>query len=450
MKSIIIGAGEVGFQLAKVLLAENYDVVIIDQSEVACQRLSNNLDLMTFCGSGASPSLLETAGISDTDLLIAVTDSDEINILACLIASHCNVKNKIARVANTNYFSDNQIITVNDLGIDHLISSERLCAREFIRLLKAAEAREVVEFAKGRVQLIAFHVQEDNPIIGCSIEELSHRKMFSQLRFVAIKQKDGDTILPKGKDEIQPRDEVFVMGSRSAISDLLKISGISPQHNLERLVIAGATAIGIEISKMLESEPVKVTIIEPNLQNAEEASSTLTKATVLNGSFLDRQILAEAGISEADSFVSVTGDDEDDIMSCVMAKAEGAQRTMPLVQEPSYLPILASITEIDSAVSRHLTLVNDILRLLRRGDVLSAILMRDVDAEVLEFVVHKKSKINGEKIHSIHFPHGAVIGAIVRSSEVIVPTGEIAIQSEDHVVVFSQPEAIPKVESLFA
>ncbi len=449
MKAIIIGAGEVGFQLAKVLLAEKYDVVVIDRSEVACQRLTDNLDLMTLCGSGANPSLLHTAGITNTELLIAVTHSDEINMLACLIASRCNVPTKIAKVADSDYFNDNQIIAEDDLGIDHLIRSDRLCAREFIRLLKAAEAREVVEFAKAKVQLIAFHVQQNNPIIGSSIEELSHQKTFSKLRFVAIKQKSGATILPKGRDEIQPGDVIFVMGSRSAITNLLKISGISPQHRLERLVIAGATAIGIEISKLLESESVKVTIIEPNLQNAEKASSILTKATVLHGSFLDRQILAEAGITQADSFVSVTGDDEDDIMSCVMAKAEGAQRTMPLVQEPTYLPILASITEIDSAVSRHLTLVNDILRLLRRGDVLSAVLMRDVDAEVLELVVHKESKINGKKINSVVFPRGAVIGAIVRFDEVIVPTGEVTIQPKDDIIVFSQPEAVSKVESLF-
>ena len=218
MKAIIIGAGEVGFQLSKVLLAENYDVVAIDKSQVACDRLAETLDLMTLCGSGSTPSLLETAGISDTDLLIAVTNSDETNILASLIAKQCGVKNKIARVSNSTNFDDNNIITRDDLGIDHTINSERLCAAEFIRILRSAEAREVVDFADGKIQLIAFNIESDNPLIGYSIEEVSNREAFSELRFVAIKTRGGQsTIMPRGCDKINVGDEVFVMGSRMAV-----------------------------------------------------------------------------------------------------------------------------------------------------------------------------------------------------------------------------------------
>ena len=450
MKAIIIGAGEVGFQLSKVLLAENYDVVAIDKSQVACDRLSETLDLMTLCGSGSTPSLLETAGISDTDLLIAVTNSDETNILANLIAKQCGVKNKIARVSNSTYF-DNNIITRDDLGIDHTINSERLCAAEFIRILRSAEAREVVDFAGGKIQLIAFNIDSDNPLVNSSIEEISSRNIFAELRFVALKKKGGkSTIMPRGSNQISLGDEVFVMGSRRAISNIMKISGISSSHNLERLVIAGASKIGIEVAKQLESSSVKVSMIEPDIHKAEEASSILKKAIIIHGSFLERQILAEAGIREADSFISVTGDDEDDIMSCILSTAEGAERTIPLIQEPTYLPILASITEIDSAVSRHLTLVNDILRLLRSGNVLKDVLIKDIDAEVLELVVSEKAKACNKKVGSINFPRDAVIGAILRSGKVVLPTGDAIIQPGDDIVIFSQPESIPQIESLFA
>ena len=450
MKAIIIGAGEVGFQLSKVLLAENYDVVAIDKSQQACNRLSETLDLMTLCGSGSTPSLLETAGISDTDLLIAVTNSDETNILANLIAKQCGVKNKIARVSNSAYFDDNNIITRDDLGIDHTINSERLCAAEFIRILRSAEAREVVDFAGGKIQLIAFNIDSDNPLVNSSIEEISSRNIFAELRFVALKKKGGkSTIMPRGSNQISLGDEVFVMGSRSAISNIMKISGISSSHNLERLVIAGASKIGIEVAKQLESSSVKVSIIEPDIHKAEEASSILKKAIIIHGSFLERQILAEAGIREADSFISVTGDDEDDIMSCILSTAEGAERTIPLIQEPTYLPILASITEIDSAVSRHLTLVNDILRLLRSGNVLKDVLIKDIDAEVLELVVNEKAKSCNKKVSSINFPRDAVIGAILRSDKVVLPTGDVIIQPGDDIVIFSQPESIPQIESLF-
>ena len=450
MKAIIVGAGEVGFQLSKVLLAEGYDVVAIDQSQSACDRLSEALDLMTLCGSGSAPSLLETAGISGADLLISVTNSDETNILASLIANRCGVKNKIARVSNSTYF-ENTIITRTDLGIDHTINSERLCAAEFIRILRSAEAREVVDFADGKIQLIAFNIETDNPLINYTIEEISNREIFSELRFVAIKTKGGkSTIMPRGSNKVTLGDEVFVMGSRRAVTNIMKISGISSSHNLERLVIAGASPIGIEVAKQLESSSVRVSIIEPNIDVAERASSILKKAIIIHGSFLERQILAEAGIREADSFISVTGDDEDDIMSCILSTAEGADRTIPLIQEPTYLPILASITEIDSAVSRHLTLVNDILRLLRTGNVLKDVLIKDIDAEVLELVVDSKSKVCNKKIRAINFPRETVVGAIVRSGKVVLPKGDVIIEAGDDVVIFSQPESIPQIESLFA
>ena len=449
MKSIIVGIGEVGSHLAKVLISESYDVIVIDPSEEDCDRLAQNLDLMAICGSGTNPALLKEAGITDTSLLIAVTNSDETNMLACLIASRCGVSIKIARVSDSSYFQSQELLTPSELGIDHLINSEELCAREFIRLLTGIEAREVVEFAEGRVQLIAFHIQSDNPLINQPIQNIVRQDAFSRIRFTSIKRKNGKTIIPKGSDCVLDGDEIFVMGSKPAVSELLQFSGIPLRHKLERLVIAGATPIGIQTARMLESKPIQVTIIETDLKRAEHAVSVLKKATVLHGSYLDPNLLAEAQISYADSFISVTGDDEDDIMACVMAKSAGVERTMPLIQRPLYLPILASITELDSAVSRHLTAVNDILRLVRPGHVLAATVLRDIDAEVLELVVQNRSKVSGKKIHAIAFPDRALIGSVVRDGKVLIPTGDLVIQTGDDVIVCSQSRSIPSVEKLF-
>ena len=449
MKSIIVGIGEVGSHLAKVLISESYDVIVIDPSEEDCDRLAQNLDLMAICGSGTNPALLKEAGITDTSLLIAVTNSDETNMLACLIASRYGVSIKIARVSDSSYFQSQELLTPSELGIDHLINSEELCAREFIRLLTGIEAREVVEFAEGRVQLIAFHIQSDNPLINQPIQNIVRQDAFSRIRFTAIKRKNGKTIIPKGSDNVLDGDEIFVMGSKPAVSELLQFSGIPLRHKLERLVIAGATPIGIQTARMLESKPIQVTIIETDLKRAEHAVSVLKKATVLHGSYLDPNLLAEAQISYADSFISVTGDDEDDIMACVMAKSAGVERTMPLIQRPLYLPILASITELDSAVSRHLTAVNDILRLVRPGHVLAATVLRDIDAEVLELVVQNRAKVVGKKIHAIPFPDRALIGSVVRDGKVLIPTGDLVIQVGDDVIVCSQSRSIPSVEALF-
>ena len=449
MKSIIVGIGEVGSHLARVLISESYDVIAIDQSEEACDRLAQNLDLMVICGSGTNPTLLKEAGINDASLLISVTNSDEINILTCLIASRCGVGTKIARVSDNSYFQNRELLSPSELGIDHLINSEELCAREFIRLLTGIEAREVVEFAEGKVQLIAFHIQSDNPLINQPIQNIVRQDAFSRIRFTSIKRKNGKTIIPKGSDSVLDGDEIFVMGSKPAVSELLQFSGIPLRHKLERLVIAGATPIGIQTARMLESKPIQVTIIETDLKRAEHAVSVLKKATVLHGNYLDPDLLAEAQISYADSFISVTGDDEDDIMACVMAKSEGVERTMPLIQRPLYLPILASITELDSAVSRHLTAVNDILRLVRPGHVLAATVLRDIDAEVLELVVQNRSKVSGKKIHAIAFPDRALIGSVVRDGKVLIPTGDLVIQTGDDVIVCSQSRSIPSVEKLF-
>ena len=449
MKSIIVGIGEVGLHLARVLISESYDVIAIDQSEEACDHLAQNLDLMVICGSGTNPTLLKEAGINDASLLISVTNSDEINILTCLIASRCGVGTKIARVSDNSYFQNRELLSPSELGIDHLINSEELCAREFIRLLTGIEAREVVEFAEGKVQLIAFHIQSDNSLINQPIQNIVRQDAFSRIRFTSIKRKNGKTIIPKGSDSVLDGDEIFVMGSKPAVSELLQFSGIPLQHKLERLVIAGATPIGIQTAQMLESKPIQVTIIETDLTRAEHAVSVLKKATVLHGNYLDPDLLAEAQISYADSFISVTGDDEDDIMACVMAKSAGAERVIPLIQRPLYLPILASITELDSAVSRHLTAVNDILRLVRPGHVLAATVLRDIDAEVLELVVQNRSKVSGKKIHAIAFPDRALIGSVVRDGKVLIPTGDLVIQTGDDVIVCSQSKSIPSVEKLF-
>ncbi|MAT75006.1 hypothetical protein CMK14_07650, partial [Candidatus Poribacteria bacterium] len=319
----------------------------------------------------------------------------------------------------------------------------------FIRLLTGIEAREVVEFAEGKVQLIAFHIQSDNPLINQPIQNIVRQDAFSRIRFTSIKRKNGKTIIPQGSDSVLEGDEIFVMGSKPAVSELLQFSGVPLRHKLERLVIAGATPIGIQTARMLESKPIQVTIIETDLKQAEHAVSVLKKATVLHGSYLDPNLLAEAQISYADSFISVTGDDEDDIMACVMAKSAGVERTMPLIQRPLYLPILASITELDSAVSRHLTAVNDILRLVRPGHVLAATVLRDIDAEVLELVVQNRAKIVGKKILAIPFPDRALIGSVVRDGKVLIPTGDLVIQTGDDVIVCSQSRSIPNVEKLF-
>ena len=451
MKAIIIGAGEVGFYTAKLLVGDNNDVILIDQSKEACQRVQEQLDLITLEGSGASPSLLVKAGIKEAELLMAVTNSDEINMLACVIAARHGVKTKVVRVSNPDYFANETDLSPKDIGIDLLINPEQLCAEEFYRLLNIPQAREIVEFEDGKVQLIAFQVKPTNPLRGTPLTRLADHGISSDLRVTAIKRKDGTTIVPKGRDFIIEGDEVFVIGSRESTSQLLELSGVTLNQKIHRVIIVGAQRIGISLAQTLEKNGTQVKLIEANRERAEAASVILRKTTVLHGDYLNPGFLEEAGVDGVDGFVSVTGDDENDVMACVTAKQHGATRVLALVQKPRYLPILESIPTLDAVVSRHLTAVNNILRLVRRGQIVSAASLREIDAEVIELVAGPNSQITYNKIQNLGgmLPEDALIGAIVRQDRVLIPTGKSVIQAGDRVIIFTMPDSIPVVEKLF-
>ena len=464
MKAIIIGAGEVGFHTAKLLTREEHDVVLIDDSEEACQRVNEQLDMQTLCGSGASPRLIKAAGIDEAELLIAVTNVDEINMLACQIASLQTDCTKIARVSNPDYFILGSELEPKDFGIDLLVNPEQLCVAEFVRLLKVPEAREIVEFEDGKVQLVSFRVRQSNPFIGVSLAELDKNGLLVDIRFAAISRRKGAgarqspgeaaqyIIIPRGTDVLQQGDEVFVIGSALAVEQLLRLSGIMFNGHLERVIVAGASPIGIQLASALEKNDTNVKLIEANQARAELASQMLKRTTVLHGDYLQFRLLEEAGVEEVDGFVSVTGDDEDDIMACMTAKENGAQRVLALVQQPHYLPLLARIPRLDGVVSRHLAVVSNILRLIRRGQIISVASLHGINAEVLEIVAGINAKIVHKELSSFKnkFPENAFIGAVIRRERLIIPTGESVIQPADKVIVFSMPDAIPVVEDLFA
>lgn len=464
MKAIIIGAGEVGFHTAKLLTTEANDVVLIDESVEACNRVSEQLDLQTLRGSGASPRLLKTAGIDEAGLLIAVTNSDEINMLACQIADRYSVDTKIARVSNTDYFSSESGLTPKDFGIDLLVNPEQLCVAEFVRLLKIPEAREIVEFEEGKVQLVSFRIKRTNPLVGKSLAELACSGLLAAIRFAAISRRgnvnNGEPpnnanrhiIIPRGTDILEQGDDAFVIGSALAVEQLLRLSGIMFNEYLERVIIVGASEIGIQLARTLEQIHTDVKLIEASQERAELASRLLKRTTVLHGNYLQFRLLEEAGVEDVNGFVSVTGDDENDIMACMTAKENGAQRALALIQQPRYLPLLAQIPRLDGAVSRHLSVVSNILRLIRRGNIVSVASLHGIDAEVIEIVAGINSKIVHKELMSFKtkFPENAFIGAILRRDKLIIPNGQSVIQPADRVIVFSMPNAIPIVEDLFA
>ncbi|MYF56271.1 hypothetical protein F4225_11125, partial [Candidatus Poribacteria bacterium] len=338
-------------------------------------------------------------------------------------------------------------------GIDLLVNPEHLCVEEFIRLLRIPEAREIVEFEDGRIRLAALRIKPNNPFKGKSLAELDANGVISGVRFAAIKRRDSDNvIIPKGDDRLRQGEDVFVIGSTIAIEQLFRLFGIIINTHLDRVIIVGASVIGIELARSLESNGTDVKLIETDEKLADLASQTLRRTTVLHGDYLQFQLLEEAGIEDVSGFVSVTGDDENDIMACMTAKEHGAQRVLSLIQQPRYLPLLARIHRLDGAVSRHLTVVSNLLRLIRRGNIVSVASLHEIDAEVIELVAGVNSKIVHKELSSLKtkFPENAFIGAILRRENHIVPHGSTVIQPADRVIVFSMPDAIPVVEDMFA
>ncbi len=458
MKAIIIGAGEVGFHIAKLLILQGNDVVLIDESEEACHRVDEQLDLLSLRGSGSSPYLLKASGIDEADILIAVTNKDEINILACQIAARYNVEIKVARVSNPDYFSSESGLTPQDFEIDLLVNPEELCVAEFLRLLKMPEAREIAEFEDGDVQLVSFRVKKSNPFIGKSLEELGENGLLTDIRFAAISRRttqrisSRNIIIPKGKDVLQQGDDVFVIGSRIAVEQLFRMSGILFTQRLERVIIVGGSTIGVQLARELEENATDVKLIEADPIKAELASQHLRRTTVLHGNYLQFRLLEEAGVIDVNGFVAVTGDDENDIMACMTAKENGAQRALALIQQPRYLPLLTGIPRLDGVVSRHLSVVSNILRLIRRGHIVSVASLREIEAEVIEIVAGVNAKIVHKTLVSFKtkFPPDAFIGAVIRRSKLIIPNGQTVLQPADRVIVFCMPDAIPIIEDLFA
>ena len=422
MKAIIIGAGEVGFNIAKRLTAEKHnDVVLIDESNNACQRVQEQLDLLTLEGSGASRLCSKRQESKMPNFSLQSPTVMKLTYLRVSLRPDMASPRKLREFLPPTTVQANTVWHRKILGLTCLsIRSNSVLKNSFNcsthrKRVKSSNLRD------GKVQLVAFRVKGPNPLQSKPMAQLGDEGQVSGLRFTAIKRKNGNTIVPKGTDYILAGDEVFAIGSREAIGHLLELSGVSLNQKLNRVIIAGSGQIGIYLAQTLEAYGTHVKIIEPDLKLAEVASTI------------------------------VTGDDENDILACVTAKQYGAVRVLALVQNPRYLPILAEIPALDAIVSRHLTAVGNILRLVRRGDIVSVASLREIDAEVIELVAGVNSRIVHKEIISFRnkFPEDALIGAIVRRDRVIVPTGNCVIQPGDKVIVFSMPEAISSVEKFF-
>lgn len=446
MNITIIGAGGVGFNIANMLTQEKHNVTVIDIDAKKVASLNNEMDLMAIEGNGSSPETLKQA--KNSDMFIAVTNNDEVNILACMVAENFNIDKKIARVSNPEYFDSSEGLSKEKLGIDLIIDPEKLCAQEILNILNFPESVEAVEFAGGDAKLLGVKLTEPNRLTGKRLIDLKEEPDIDKIRFVAI-SRNKELVIPHGDTEIKPNDTVYIMGHSKNLQSIYSYVGIK-NNVCKKVIIGGASKISEYLAKKLENAGVEVKIIEKDHQAARDISSRLKKTLVLEGSITDSQLQINAGVEDTDFFVSLTDDDETNILSCVLAKRNGANKVIPLIRKHEYTNIVSSISKIDIPVGTKMFAINAILKFLRKGAIGSVAALRGVDAEVLEMTIDKNTVATGKTIGELKLPKEVIIGLVIRDKEVIIPTGNLILQSDDKVAVFTKPSDVDTVEKLFS
>jgi trk system potassium uptake protein TrkA len=450
MKIVILGAGQVGSSVAESLVSEANDITVIDLEQQRLRALQDRLDLRTVVGSGAHPSVLKQAGIDDADLLVAVTQSDDTNLVACMLAARLfNVPRRIARLRASDYLDNPKVIGEEGFDIDLAICPEQILCDYLVKLVEFPEALQVLKFAGGKVSLVAVRAYEGGPLVGRQLKQLRTDLPAVDTRIVAI-FRGNSAIVPEGDTVVQAGDEVFCLADSRHIRTVMRELRRMDQP-VRRVMIAGGGNIGLRLAFALERD-YQVKLIEFSKKRCEALAARLSRCLVLNGDVTDEELLGDEGIGEMDLFVAVTNDDENNIMSSLLAKRMGARRVVALINRRSYVDLVQS-GQIDIAISPAQATIGTLLAHVRRGDVVAVHSLRRGAAEALEAIVHgdrSSSKIAGRRVDEIALPRGATIGAVVRGETVMMAHHDTRIEPEDHVIVFvSSKRLVPQVERLF-
>jgi trk system potassium uptake protein TrkA len=451
MNIVILGAGQVGSSLARNLASEDNDITIIDSDKATLRDLREKLDVHTKQGHAAHPDVLEQANVNDADMLIAVTNSDEVNMMACQIAySLFRTPTRIARVRAAGYLQHPELFTPELIPVDVLISPEQLITDHIYRLISNPGTSQVIDFAGGTVRLVSVKAFHEGPLVGHAISDLGQNLPEVKVRVVAI-FRQGKAIIPSGTTIIEANDEIFVVASaqhvRAVVSELRSVD-----RPYKRIMIAGGGNVGRRLADALEDGRYQVKIIEKSPAIANDLAETLNKAIVLEGDAADEALLIEENISDIDIFCALTNDDEANILSAMLAKRLGARKVMSLVNRTVYVDLVES-ANIDHAVSPQQITIGALLAHVRGGDIASVHSLRKGAAEVIEVVAHgdkQNSRVVGRKRVDLKLPPGATVAAIVRNNEFMEPHQELVIEEDDHVILFlTDKRYISAVEKMF-
>ncbi len=448
MKIVIVGAGEVGYHIASRLALENKEVVVIDKNTDAIRRVSENMDVQTIAGSGSSPSVLEDAGIHNAEILLAVTNQDETNLVACLVADMLSPSTKkLARIRGADYDKYYESFKQQAPHIDTVINPEIEVVKTIERLMQVPGAVDVGDFADGRIKFVGVYLDKNTRLSGARLSDLPSLIGKRRLLIVAVVREE-EVIIPTGKDILLPGDLVYFISEEDQLLDSLSVFEKRVQP-VKRVLIIGGGRIGYRLATQLEAQSIYCKIIEKNPKRCSALAERLNKAIVLHGDGSDQSLLSEENIGDIDVVVTLTNDEETNILSSLLARRMGAGKAITKISKFSYFPLMTAIG-IEQVVSPRLSAINTILQHIRRGKVLSAISLKGEQAEALEVVALETSDIVGKPLKRISFPKGAIVAGIIRDEQIIIPTGDSVVEPDDRVIIFAQRRAIGGIEKLLA
>ncbi len=442
MRIVVVGAGEVGFNVAQMLSEEGHDVVVVDWDAARVERTSGLLDALVLHGNGASPKILKEAGIKGSHLLVAATGSDEANITACLSAKHHGVERTVARIHNPDYYPQ-EPFAKNILGIDFVIHTEEVAAEEIKAALLTPGAVNVESFAGGSIKVAEVILSEDSPAAGKSVREVD----IPERSLILGGVRNGEALMSRGDTVLQAKDHIFLISEDQHIPDAVGAvtKDVKP---VKDVMIFGGGRIGLRLAEALEDTDVSTKVIEQDGDRVEYVSSRLEKGTVVHAGNISQDLLLQEGIEQIDAFISVTGDDRTNLLGAMYAQRLGASRTVVGIGRGEFAP-LADALGVDITISPRLLAAGAISRFVRRGDVVAVTLLES-GAQMMELRVPEKCQVAGHQLSELNFPKEAIVGMMMRDGEAIIPHGNDVLKPGDDVVVFTTNATLEKVENLFS
>lgn len=445
MRIIIAGMGDVGYQLAKQLSKDEHDIIAIDQNRSVLSDSDQLADILTINGSSTSIEILKQANIEKADLLLAVTSFEEVNITTAILGKKLGAKRTIARISNEEYMDKQLMHHFSELGIDFMIYPEELAALETVNLINRSAATDVLEFENGKLTVIGIRLDKNAPIIHKKLSEVAMEYKSTDFRVVAI-HRNFKTIIPSGRDKFLPNDQVFVISKPEGHETILKLAG-KENIKFDNIMILGGGKIGRRVATLL-SDSMNVKLIDSDPEKAFELADKLPNTLIIQGDGRNIDLLAQEGIIDVDAYVAVTEDAETNIISCLLAKHLGVKKAIALVDKVDYVPLTQTIG-LDSLINKKLITANNIVRFIRKGELVSYSTLEGIDAVILEYIARPGSKITEDSLANLNISKNVIIGGYIRNNEGFIGVGDTKITAGDKVVVFSLPDEVKKIDKYF-